>query len=59
MESILRRWSFEGESVLPEDAPAFYRVSVRCGFATPEAFREAVAAWRRAIREVYRTVFSA
>ena len=59
MESILRRWSFEGEAVLPADAPAFYRVSVRCGFATPEAFREAVAAWREAIREVYRTVFSA
>jgi hypothetical protein len=34
-------------------------VSVRCGFATAEAFREAVAAWRKAIREVYRTVFSA
>ena len=57
MESILRRWSFEGEAVLPADAPAFYRVSVRCGFATPEAFREAVAAWRKAIRAVYLKVF--
>ena len=57
MESILRRWSFEGEDVLPEDAPAFYRVSVRCGFASPEAFGKSVAAWRRTIREVYRGVF--
>jgi glutamate-ammonia-ligase adenylyltransferase len=57
VESILRRWSFEGEAVLPDDAPAFYRVSVRCGFATPAAFREAVAAWRNGIREVYRAVF--
>ncbi len=58
VESILRRWSFEGEAVLPEDAPAFYRVSVRCGFTTPAAFREAVAAWRMAIREVYQAVFA-
>jgi glutamine synthetase adenylyltransferase len=56
VESILRRWSFEGEVVLPDDDAAFYRVSVRCGFATPGAFREAVAAWRKAIREVYRKV---
>ena len=59
VESILRRWSFEGEAVLPDDDAAFYRVSVRCGFAAPEAFREAVAAWRKAIREVYRKVFPA
>jgi glutamate-ammonia-ligase adenylyltransferase len=57
VESILRRWSFEGEAVLPDDAPAFYRVSVRCGFATPEAFRETVATWRKGIREVYQAVF--
>ena len=56
VESILRRWSFEGEAVLPPDSPAFYRVSVRCGFDTPEAFREAVASWRTANRELYRTV---
>jgi glutamate-ammonia-ligase adenylyltransferase len=53
IEGILRRWSYEGETVLP-DAPApYYRVSVRCGFATPEAFRAAIAAWRKVIREVY------
>ena len=57
LEGILRRWSYEGETVLPDDPAPYYRVSVRCGFATPEAFREALAGWRRAIREVYLSVF--
>ena len=57
LEGILRRWSYEGETVLPDDPAPYYRVSVRCGFATPEAFREALADWRRAIREVYLKVF--
>ncbi len=58
VEAILRRWSDQGETVLPDDAPAFYRVSVRCGFNTPEEFRDTLAKWRKAIREVYRKVFS-
>jgi glutamate-ammonia-ligase adenylyltransferase len=53
VEGILRRWSYEGETVLPDDPAPYYRVSVRCGFDTPEAFREALRNWRRAIREVY------
>ena len=53
VEGILRRWRFAGETVLPAEPAPFYRVSVRCGFATPEAFRKAIAAWRRGIREVY------
>jgi glutamate-ammonia-ligase adenylyltransferase len=57
VEAILRRWSDEGETVLPDDEPAFYRVSVRCGFESPETFRNALANWRRAIRAVYRKVF--
>jgi glutamate-ammonia-ligase adenylyltransferase len=57
LEGILRRWSYEGETVLPDDPAPYYRVSVRCGFATPDAFREALAVWRRAIREVYLKVF--
>ena len=57
LEGILRRWSYEGETVLPEDPAPYYRVSVRCGFATPDAFQEALADWRRAIREVYLRVF--
>ena len=59
VESILRRWSFEGEAVLPSASAPFYRVSVRCGFATAEAFREAVASWRKAVREVYQKIFPA
>jgi [glutamine synthetase] adenylyltransferase / [glutamine synthetase]-adenylyl-L-tyrosine phosphorylase len=57
LEGILRRWSYEGETVLPDDPAPYYRVSVRCGFATPDAFRDALAGWRRAIREVYLKVF--
>jgi glutamate-ammonia-ligase adenylyltransferase len=57
VEGVLRRWSYEGEIVLPDDPAAYYRVSVRCGFATPDAFHEALAQWRKAIREVYAQVF--
>jgi glutamate-ammonia-ligase adenylyltransferase len=59
VEGILRRWSYEGETVLPEDPAPYYRVSVRCGFATPEEFGKALAKWRKAIREVYTKVFEA
>jgi glutamate-ammonia-ligase adenylyltransferase len=59
LEGILRRWSYEGETVLPVDPAPYYRVSIRCGFTTPGAFREALAGWRRVIREVYLTVFQA
>ena len=58
VEGILRRWSYEGETVLPDDSAPFYRVSVRCGFSSPEAFRSAIASWRAAIREVYSTLFA-
>jgi glutamine synthetase adenylyltransferase len=58
VEGILRRWSYEGETVLPDDPAPYYRVSVRCGFKTPEAFAEALAKCRRAIREVYSKVFA-
>ena len=50
VEGILRRWSYEGETVLPDETEAYYRVSVRCGFSTPEEFRKALAKWRQAIR---------
>jgi glutamate-ammonia-ligase adenylyltransferase len=58
VEGILRRWSYEGETILPDDPAPYYRVSVRCGFATPEEFRKAMADCRRAIREVYTAVFA-
>ena len=57
VEGILRRWSYEGETVLPDDAPAYYRVSVRCGFSTPREFEKALAKWRGEIRESYAKVF--
>jgi glutamate-ammonia-ligase adenylyltransferase len=57
VEGILRRWSYEGETMLPDDPAPFYRVSARCGFSSPEEFRNAIASWRAAIREVYSTVF--
>ena len=53
VEGILRRWSYEGETVLPDDPAPYYRVSVRCGFASSEDFGKALAKWRKAIREVY------
>lgn len=59
VEGILRRWSYEGESVLPHDPAPFLRVSTRCGFSSPEGFRQALAEWRGAIREVYEREFGA
>ncbi len=58
IEGILRRWSYQGETVLPDESAAYYRVAARCGFAAPEPFRRAVAKCRRAIREVYFKVFA-
>jgi glutamate-ammonia-ligase adenylyltransferase len=57
VEGILRRWSYEGETVLPYEPEPYYRVAVRCGFRTAEEFREAVRAYRKGIREVYDRVF--
>ncbi|HLP78106.1 MAG TPA: bifunctional [glutamate--ammonia ligase]-adenylyl-L-tyrosine phosphorylase/[glutamate--ammonia-ligase] adenylyltransferase [Candidatus Paceibacterota bacterium] len=57
VEGILRRWSYEGEVVLPDDPAPYYRVSVRCGFETPEAFRAALEKWRGNVRAVYLKVF--
>lgn len=59
IEAILRRWSYEGETTLPVEPAPFYRVSVRCGFKTPEQFRAAVADYRREIRAVYSSYFDA
>ena len=59
LEGILRRWSYEGETVLPDDPAPYYRVSVRCGFSEPEAFREALAQWRKGVREAYGRYFDA
>jgi glutamate-ammonia-ligase adenylyltransferase len=57
IEGILRRWSYEGETVLPDDPAPYYRVAIRCGFSTPEAFRESLAASRQAVRAAYDRFF--
>jgi len=44
--------------VLPVDPAPYYRVSVRCGCATPEQFRAQLAAYRAAIRAVYQKFFA-
>jgi len=51
--------SYEGEVSLPDEPAPYYRVSGRCGFATPEEFRSALAKWRKANRDVYKKVFEA
>ena len=53
VEGILRRWSYEGETVLPDDPAPYYRVAVRCGFESSESFRTALADWRDAVRKAY------
>jgi glutamate-ammonia-ligase adenylyltransferase len=58
IEGILRRWSFEGETVLPDDPAPLYRVAIRCGFADADAFMKAVGEYRAAIRDVYASVLA-
>lgn len=58
IERILRRWSFQPESVLPVDPAPFYRVAVRCGYKTSAAFEKAVHEIREEIRAEYLKVFN-
>jgi glutamate-ammonia-ligase adenylyltransferase len=57
IEGILRRWSYEGEILLPDDEPALCRVAVRCGFAGAGDFMKELEATRAAIRSVYDKYF--
>jgi len=57
VEGVLRCWSCEGETVLPDEPAPFYRVAVRCGFETPEQFRQALGQWRREIRKIFAGFF--
>jgi len=57
IEGILRRWSFEGETLLPDDPAAFQRVAIRCGFANGAEFAAAVAEIRKKIRAAYTRYF--
>lgn len=57
-ECILRRWSFEGEILLPDEPAPMRRVAIRCGFADSEAFLKHLNGIRQTIRGVYHKVFS-
>jgi transcriptional regulator GlxA family with amidase domain len=39
--------------LLPDETAPFNRVAIRCGFRTPDDFRQALMKYRRAIRAVY------
>jgi glutamate-ammonia-ligase adenylyltransferase len=56
IEGILRRWSFAGETVLPDDPAPLYRVAVRCGYPDAASFMNAVGDCRNAIRNAYHLV---
>lgn len=56
IEGILRRWSYAGETLLPDDPAPLYRVAVRCGFPNADAFMHALSEYRGAIRNVYNKV---
>ena len=49
VEAILRRWSFAGETVLPDDPAPLYRVAVRCGWKNADEFMTALGGYREAI----------
>ena len=53
VEGILRRWSYEGETVLPDEPEPFYRVAVRLRFLRRRGnFKKALASWRAETRKV-------
>ncbi|HEY1170795.1 MAG TPA: bifunctional [glutamate--ammonia ligase]-adenylyl-L-tyrosine phosphorylase/[glutamate--ammonia-ligase] adenylyltransferase [Verrucomicrobiae bacterium] len=53
IEGILRRWSFAGETELPDDPAALHRVAIRCGFENADEFAKAVSVSRQNIRAIY------
>jgi glutamine synthetase adenylyltransferase len=57
VEVVLRRWSCEGETLLPTDAAAYERVSIRCGYVSSEAFQSALVECREALRKAYEAFF--
>ncbi|MGV3754251.1 MAG: bifunctional [glutamate--ammonia ligase]-adenylyl-L-tyrosine phosphorylase/[glutamate--ammonia-ligase] adenylyltransferase [Verrucomicrobiota bacterium] len=57
IEGILRRWSFAGETVLPDDPAPLYRVAIRCGFPDSNTFLSAVAEYRQQVRKIYEHLF--
>ena len=58
IEAILRRWSFAGETLLPADANAFQRVSLRCGFPSSQDFATSITEYRKGIAAAYIAVIA-
>jgi glutamate-ammonia-ligase adenylyltransferase len=58
LEHILRRWSYEGETLLPENEAAQRRVAIRLGLRDARKLLSEVGKWRKAIRAVYRRFFT-
>lgn len=58
IEGVLRRWSYAGETMLPDDPAPLYRVAIRCGYPGMSSFLEAVSRHRAEIRSVYNKFFS-
>lgn len=58
LEHILRRWSYESETVLPRDEGAQYRVAVRCGFPSANNLVGEVTKWKKSIRVIYKRFFN-
>ncbi|MDB6024917.1 MAG: glnE [Verrucomicrobiales bacterium] len=58
IEGILRRWSYAGEVLLPDDPAPMYRVAVRCGFPDASEFLQSLKKCRYAIRAIYEKVLS-
>jgi glutamate-ammonia-ligase adenylyltransferase len=57
IEGILRLWSFEPETELPDEEEPLQRVAVRCGFDSAAEFMAEVKQIRAAIRAAYETAF--
>jgi glutamate-ammonia-ligase adenylyltransferase len=57
IEGILRLWSFEPETELPDEDAPLHRVAVRCGFDSAADFMIEVKQIRASIRAVFQTVF--
>jgi glutamate-ammonia-ligase adenylyltransferase len=57
MEGILRLWSFEPETELPDEDAPLCRVATRCGFNSAAEFMKELKQIRAAIRAVFQTVF--
>lgn len=58
VEGILRRWSYEGEILLPDDPAPLYRVAVRCDYPDAAAFLKDLGAWRSRMRAVFNAFFT-